>query len=93
MFFHLSLHRPKPGKEKELIASMHRFGEACMMQEGSRGANVAHDEERGILIGLAVWDSREDWEEARPAMLKAVENDPFDEWEEEPPQVYHGEEV
>lgn len=93
MFFHISIHQPKPGKEEVLISSMHRFGEACMRQEGSRGANAIHDKEKGILIGLAVWDSREDWEAARPAMLKAVENDPFDEWEEGPSEVFHGEGV
>lgn len=91
MFFHLSIHRPKPGKEKDLIASMRRFGEACMKHDASRGANVLHDEEKGTLIGLAVWDSKEEWEEAIPSIRKVVENDPFEEWEEAPPEVFHAE--
>lgn len=91
MFFHISVHRPKSGKEKLLIESMRRFGEACMRHEASRGANVIYDEEKGVLIGLAVWDSKEEWEEAIPEVRKAVKNDPFDEWEEHPPEVYYGE--
>ena len=93
MFFHLSIHRPKPGKEKDLTASMKRFGEACMQHDASRGANTLFDEERGVLIGVAVWDSKQDWEEAIPKISKSVEKDPFDEWEETVPEVFHAEVV
>ncbi len=93
MFFHISIHRPKPGKEDLLIKSMHRFGEACMKHDASRGANTLRDEEKGVLIGVAVWDSKDEWETAIAKAASAVENDPFNEWEEEPPQVLHGEVV
>ncbi len=93
MFFHISIHTPKPGKEDLLIESMHRFGEACMQHDASRGANVLHDKKKGVLIGVAVWDSEDEWEEAIPKLQKSIANDPFDEWEEEPQQVYHAEVV
>lgn len=89
MYFHISIHYPKPGKEDLLIDSMHRFGKTM---EGKAGLIMAHttkDEERNLLIGIAIWNSKQDWLAARPFMINAVKNDPFDEWEEKPPEVFH----
>ena len=85
----MSIHFPKPEKEKLLIESMHRFGKAM---EGKKGLIMAHttkDEDKKRLIGLAIWDSKENWLAARPAMIEAVKDDPFDDWELRPPEVYH----
>ena len=85
----MSIHFPKPGKEKLLIESMHRFGKAM---EGKKGLIMAHttkDEDSKRLVGLAIWDSKENWSAARPAMIEAVKDDPFEEWELKPPEVYH----
>ena len=85
----MSIHFHKPEKEKLLIESMHRFGKAM---EGKKGLIMAHttkDEDKNRLIGLAIWDSKEDWLAARPAMIEAVKDDPFEEWELKPPEVYH----
>ena len=85
----MSIHFPKPEKENLLIESMHRFGKAM---EGKKGLIMAHttkDEDRKRLIGFAIWDSKENWLAARPAMVEAVRDDPFEEWELKPPEVYH----
>ena len=85
----MSIHFPRSEKEKLLIESMHRFGEAM---EGKKGLIMTHttkDEDKNHLIGLAIWESKEDWSAARPAMIKAVKDDPFEEWELKPPEVYH----
>ena len=85
----MSIHYPRPEKEKLLIESMHRFGKAM---EGKKGLIMAHttkDEEAKRLVGLAIWDSKENWLAARPAMIEAVKDDPFDDWELKPPDVYH----
>ena len=85
----MSIHFPKPEKENLLIESMHRFGKAM---EGKKGLIMAHttkDEDRKRLIGFAIWDSKEKWLAARPAMVEAVRDDPFEEWELKPPEVYH----
>jgi len=85
----MSIHYPRKGKESFLIDSMHRFGKAM---EGRKGLIMAHttkDEEKNCLIGLAIWHSKKDWLAARPAMIDAVKDDQFDEWEEKPPDVYH----
>ena len=85
----MSIHYPKAEKERLLIESMHRFGKAM---EGKKGLIMAHttkDEDSDRLIGLAIWDSKENWLAARPAMIDAVKDDPFEEWEIRPPEVYH----
>jgi len=68
---------------------MHRFGKAM---EGKKGLVMAHttkDEDLDRLVGLAIWDSKENWLKARSAMVDAVKDDPFEGWEEKSPEVYH----
>lgn len=35
MLIHMSIHTPKPGKEQDLIASMHRFGAGRRLRDPS----------------------------------------------------------
>ncbi|MCZ7586467.1 MAG: hypothetical protein M5R36_25795 [Deltaproteobacteria bacterium] len=88
MFVHLSIHAPREGKTDLLIDSMHRFGAAIRDKPGCRMVNTLKDEKTGKLIGLAIWDSKEQMLAARPAMAEAVKDDPFDEWESAPPEVF-----
>jgi len=89
MYVHMSIHYPREGKEGELVESMHRFGEAMKHQPGLRQAHTLKDDSSNRLIGLAIWDSKEQWEAARPAMKAAVEGDDFEAWETRPAQVFH----
>jgi len=93
LFVHMAIHRPRPEARDKLIDSMHRFGAAMQGCKGLQQAHALQDEESGALIGLAIWDSKEDWEAARPTMLKAIKDDPFDEWEDHPPEVFRLREV
>jgi heme-degrading monooxygenase HmoA len=93
MFVHLAVHRPRPEKTDLLVESMRRFGAAMRGRPGLRDAFVLRGEDEGVLVGLALWASRADWEAARPAMAEAVKDDPFDEWEDEPPLVFRLDEV
>lgn len=93
MFVHLAVHRPRAGKENLLGDSMRRFAAAMRGRAGLRDVFVLRGEAEGVLVGLALWDSRADWEAARPAMAEAVKDDPFDEWEDEPPAVFRLEEA
>ena len=68
---------------------MHRFGKSM---EGKKGLIMVHttkDEDSNQLVGLAIWDSKENWLAARPAMIESVKDDPFEEWELKSPEVYH----
>ena len=93
MFVHMSIHKVRQGKEKDLIDSMHRFGNAIKGKPGLREVHTLKDQITGRLIGLAIWDSKDNMKAQYPAMEKAVGNDPFEEWEDGKPEVFHLEEV
>jgi len=54
---------------------MHRFGKEMEGKEGLIMALTSKDEDLNRLIGLAIWESKESWLAARPAMIEAVEED------------------
>jgi len=93
MFVHMSIHTPRKGKERDLIESMHRFGNSVRGKPGCRLIHSLKDQKTGRLIGLAIWDSKEEWLAQRPVMEAAVEGDPFEEWEFDDPEVFHLDEV
>ena len=93
MFVHMSLHYPLPGKENFIIQSMHRFAAAMAGRPGLLKTHVLRDANTGKLVGMSFWDSKEQWQSARPALAEVVKDDPFHEWEDVPPKVYHLEEV
>jgi heme-degrading monooxygenase HmoA len=81
VIIHMSIHTPKPGKEGDVIASMHRFGVAGAAQPGFVEALTLRDARSGRLVGMARWQDEESWRAGVEAMRAAVEDDPFDEWE------------
>ena len=89
MFVHLSIHRVRSGKESDLITSMRRFGAAIRNAPGCRQAHALRDPKTGRLFGLAIWDSKEQMLAARPLMDEATKDDPFEAWEDAPPDVFH----
>jgi len=73
MYVTIGVHHPKPGKEAALLETMKKFGDA---QRGHKRLILVFswkDEESGSLIGTALWDTKEDWQAARPDMVKALE--------------------
>ena len=93
MFFHVSIHRPKAGKEQDLIGSMHRFSAALTGVPGLQEAHTLRDSRTGALMGLTIWDSEDAWDAAVPKAMEAVKDDPFDEWDADIPDAYHFEVV
>lgn len=87
MLYHLSIHRPKPEHEQDLIESMHRFG-AAARTGGAIEAHTFKDVRSDALVGLAIWHSEDDLAAARPALSAAVEGDDFDTWESAPVQLF-----
>jgi heme-degrading monooxygenase HmoA len=88
MFTHLSIHHPKPGRRDELIASMHRFGDAIAGAPGFVSVHTLHDPDEDVLVGLAIWESEEAFRASVGLARAAVADDPFDEWEAEPVAGY-----
>lgn len=89
MYVHLAIHRPHPDKARDLIESMHRYGASVHGQPGLIRSFTLRDADTGDLVGLSLWATKEAWEAARPAMIEAVKDDPFGEWEDEEPRVLH----
>ncbi len=93
MFIHIVIHHPKAEARGLVAASMHRAGAAMRAQPGLQQVFTLHDQKSDSLVGLALWDSKEHWLAARPAMLAAIAEDDFAAWEDLPPEVYHLEPV
>jgi heme-degrading monooxygenase HmoA len=90
---HLSIHTPRPGREADLIASMHRFGAAAAGAPGLIDVKTLRDRRSGRLIGMARWQDQASWEAGVEAMRAAVADDPFDEWEAAETEAFLLEEV
>jgi heme-degrading monooxygenase HmoA len=93
LIVHVSIHTPKPGKEQDLIDSMHRFGAAGAGQPGFIDAQTLRDARTGRLVGMARWEDEASWRAGVEAMRAAVDDDPFDEWEAADTEVFLLEEV
>ena len=89
MFVHMAIHRQYPEKTDELAASMSTFGSGMADQDGFEQSFVLRDQNTGWLMGLALWDSKEQWLAARPAMAAAVADVDFSQLEPEDPDVFH----
>jgi hypothetical protein len=89
VFVSISVHRLKPGKEPLMLDSMRRYGEAARQEGGLQRVHTLKDEKSGALVGLAIWDSKEAYEAAGPALMKAVEGDDFADWHDGPWDSYH----
>jgi heme-degrading monooxygenase HmoA len=90
MIYSISIHRPRPEYESDLVDSMHRYGNAARSQPGLLEVHTlkARDQETPLLIGVAVWKSIEAKDAANDALSRAIEGDTFDRWETEPFQSF-----
>jgi heme-degrading monooxygenase HmoA len=93
VLYHISIHAPKPEHEQDVIASMHRFGDAARSQDGLVEVHTLRDQRSATLVGLAVWESADALAAARPALGAATEGDDFDLWDAEPIRSFLLEEV
>jgi len=88
MFIVMSVHHPHAEFEAALIDSMHRFGAAVRGEAGCREIHTLKDDKSGVLVGLAIFESREAWTKLAPLARAAVADDDFDLWEEVEPEGY-----
>ncbi|GHO83007.1 putative quinol monooxygenase [Dictyobacter formicarum] len=90
MFIFYSIHYPQPEKEALLVQSMHEFGELMKKQPGNlfQAPYPFKDPEKGTLMGISIWESREAFQLALPTLQSARQNSPSREWEIKSPEVY-----
>ena len=72
MYVIMGVHHPKPGMEKALLEVQERFGKARQGHKGLISAFIWKDDTTGVLIGITLWDTKEDYDAARPDMDKAL---------------------
>jgi hypothetical protein len=89
MFIHLAIHQAKPEYAEDMLASMNRVGEAAQGAPGLVQIGAWRDQRSGRLVGLAQWESQEAFQESVGRIFAVVADDPFDEWCEQPPDVFH----
>jgi hypothetical protein len=73
MYVVLGIHHPKPGMESALLETLEKFGSAERGHQGLLASFVWKDDTAGVLIGTTLWDTKSDYDAARPAMDKALE--------------------
>jgi len=78
MYITIGIHHPKPGKEQDVLETMTRFGDAQRGHKGLITVFAWKDDATGALIGTAIWDSKNDYDVARPDMSKALEGVDFE---------------
>jgi hypothetical protein len=90
MFVSIGIHRPfpEPDKQMSLAQCMKTFGLAMRQCKGFRQSFVLKEPDEGLMIGLAIWDTREDFVAARPLFSEAIKGFDFSEVEGEDPLVY-----
>lgn len=85
IFAHLSIHYPKPEHVGDVLASMQRLADAAQGAPGLIAIGPWRDARSGRLVGLALWESREAFEAAMPAIFQALpDEDPDGNWVERP---------
>ena len=77
MYVIMGVHHVKPGMESALLDVQVRFGKAQQGHKGLISAFVWKDDNTGALIGITLWDTKEDYDAARPEMDKALQGADF----------------
>ena len=72
MYVVMGVHHPKPGMEKALLEVQERFGVAQRGHAGLISAFIWKDDQSEVLIGITLWDRKEDYDAARPDLDKAL---------------------
>jgi heme-degrading monooxygenase HmoA len=82
MIIHLSIHRPKPDREVDLVTSMHHLAAVGAGLPGFIEARTLRDTHSGRLVGMARWEDEASWRAGVEDMRAAGIEDPFDKWRE-----------
>ena len=85
MFLFYAVHYPQPEKEGLLVRSMRDFGELMRQQPGLVFVDTFKDPDKGTLLGVSIWESREAF---RAAMASLQDAFPPEDWEVKPREVH-----
>ena len=93
MYIRMAIHRPRPDKADLSLDSMRRFKAAQTGLTGLVNVFALADEKKVRLVGIAIWESKEHFERSIDMAREAIKDDPHDEWEDNPPEMFELEEA
>ncbi|MCH7999391.1 MAG: hypothetical protein IIA91_07925 [Chloroflexi bacterium] len=93
MYIRMAIHRPRPDKADLFLDSIRRFKAAQTGLPDLVNAFALADEKKERLVGIAIWESKEHFERGIDMAREAIKNDPHDEWEDNPPEMFELEEA
>ncbi len=101
MYIRMAVHRPRPDKADLFLDSMRRFKAAqtgLPPDGGPSGPGLVNvfalaDEKKERLVGIAIWESKEHFERSVDIARETIKDDPHDEWEDNPPELFELEEA
>jgi hypothetical protein len=72
MYLIMGVHHPKPGMEQALLDVQEKFGRAQRGHRGLISGFVWKDDATNVIIGITLWDTKADYDAARPEIDKAL---------------------
>jgi hypothetical protein len=75
---HLAVLTPREGRAEDVLASMRVMGGPADRHPRLRQHLIGRDRQTGRLIGVTVWDSEDDWNEAVTDGRAAMAGSDFD---------------
>ena len=77
MYVVMGVHHPKPGLEKPLLEVQEKLGVAQRGHSRLISAFIWKDDQTDVIIGITLWDTKEDYNAARPDLDKALQGADF----------------
>jgi hypothetical protein len=87
----MAIHNPKPEHIDDLVGAMTRFGGVLASTDGVLHASAWRADEQ--IVAISIWDSRDRFVAAGPALAAAIADVPFAAWEARPRELLMLEEV
>jgi hypothetical protein len=87
VFLHIVIHHPKSEYVGEVLASMHRAGQAAAGTPGLITMGPWRSDSDTRLMGFASWESEGAYRAARERIFSVVAGDPFDVWLAGPSEI------
>lgn len=91
MFLFVAIHYPKPEHCDDVLRSMERVGDALRGAPGLLQIGPWKEEEGSRIVGLSIWESRDDFERALESFSAGVGD--RSSWEEHPAEEIFAEQA
>jgi hypothetical protein len=84
MYVRIGIHYPSVGKETFAFDALRKFQETQMRHKGLISIHALRDEETNVVVGLAIWGSKESYLAVREKIDKARRDLKFEQYDDRP---------